>query len=58
MNPITIRSVAARALADGLEKALAREIADKGADSPEGTVFVEVSATLMREIISTLKGEE
>ncbi len=53
---MTQASIAARMLANGLESSLQTETGGRS-DVPEGTVTVEVSATLMREIIRMLRGE-
>jgi hypothetical protein len=54
---LTLARIAAFALAEGLAQSLKRETKGAPADEPEGTVKVEVSETLMQEIINALRGE-
>jgi hypothetical protein len=54
---LTLERLAALALAEGLARSLEHETKGAPADEPEGTVTVEVSETLMQEIIKALRGE-
>lgn len=53
---MTVAQLSARVLADGLEHQLMHEVGT-AVDAPEGAARVEVSATLMREIIRVLRGD-
>jgi len=53
-----LKTIAARMLAASLEETLNAELHGRGPDAPEGTNVIEVSETLMREIVKTLRGDD